>query len=563
MSDSQKMNEITNGLVSDLPEGWVWCRMDEIAKINPRHPLNVLPENVEASFLPMPNLNEDNWKIKENKARPFGEIRKGYTHFAEGDVLFAKITPCMENGKSAIARNLVNRIGCGTTELHVIRPHGGIPPEFVYYYIHQESFRQEAEACMTGTAGQLRVPVDFVASASIPIPPLQEQILIVNRIELLLERTRKAKESLEKIPRIMKLFRQAALKKAFSGELTAEWRGQQQDLEPAAELLKHIQEERESHHQVKSGQKRPTKLKKEDNDTSELPELPEKWVWTRLGIISKTTSGGTPSRKYKKFFGGNIPWLKSGELHNGLIKSAEESITEDAIINSSTKIIPKGTLLIALYGATVGKLGILGIDSAINQAICAISTKKSIDQKLLFWYLTSYRNELLNARIGGAQPNISQQILNDVPIPLLPLPEQQEIVSRIDALFKFADETEKNAAEARKRVEIMTQSILARALRGDLSADFREAVRNWKDLDVEARGRYVFVLPEEKREKVLDVDEFPMEPASRLLERIRDERTKNERGTKSTRIKGRKQKEEVSPDVGFKDEFFVDNEGKV
>jgi type I restriction enzyme S subunit len=292
MSDSQKMNEIANGLVSDLPEGWVWCRMEEIAQINPRHLLNVLPENIEVSFLPMPNLNEDTWKIKENKTRPFGEIRKGYTHFAEDDVLFAKITPCMENGKAAIARNLVNRIGCGTTELHVIRPHGSIPPEFIYHYIHQESFRQEAEACMTGTAGQLRVPVDFVASASIPIPPLQEQILIVNRIELLLERTRKAKESLDKIPLIMKRFRQAALKKAFSGELTAEWRAQQQDLEPAAELLRRIREEQECDYLTNVRQKKAKNLKKQEIDlfdTSELPELPDEWVWCNLRKITQQT----------------------------------------------------------------------------------------------------------------------------------------------------------------------------------------------------------------------------------------------------------------------------------
>jgi len=574
MSDLQKMNEITNGLVSDLPEGWLWCRMDEIAKINPRHPLNVLPENIEASFLPMPNLNEDSWKIKENQTRPLGEIRKGYTHFAEDDVLFAKITPCMENGKAAIARNLVNRIGCGTTELHVIRPHGGIPPEFVYHYIHQESFRQEAEACMTGTAGQLRVPVDFVASAIFPIPPTQEQILIVNRIELLLERTRKAKESLEKIPRIMKSFRQAALKKAFSGEFTAEWRAQQKDLEPAAELLRRIREERKHLYteEVKrakdEGRKLPKKPIFSETEPLKTPELPEEWVWSSLNELADTQPGFACGNK---------------SVQDGLMHLRMNNISDECHLNMDLirkvpldfkiekYLLKKGDLLFCHTNSSklVGKNTIFNIDG--DYAYSNHLTRIRVDSNIIFsnWLwciLTIYWKEgrfEKDCKNWVNQSTLPNDKIIQLSIPLPPLLEQQEIVRRIEALFKFADETEKNAAEAKKRVEIMTQSILARAFRGDLSADFREAVRNWKDLDAEARGRYVFVLPEEEREKVLEADEFPMEPASRLLERIRNERTRNERGTKSTRIKGRKQKEEVSPDVEFKDENFIDSEGKV
>ena len=168
-----------------LPDGWVLCKLGEVSLINPRHPPNILPENAEVSFVPMPVIDENSWKLKEMQTRPFGKVRKGYTHFSEGDVLFAKITPCMENGKAAIARNLVNGIGCGTTELHVIRPKIGIPPEFIYHYIHQDSFREKAAAHMTGTAGQLRVPVNFIKEAPIPLPPLLEQQEIVRQVEVL------------------------------------------------------------------------------------------------------------------------------------------------------------------------------------------------------------------------------------------------------------------------------------------------------------------------------------------------------------------------------------------
>lgn len=155
----------------------------------------------------------------------------------------------------------------------------------------------------------------------------------------------------------------------------------------------------------------------------------------------------------------------------------------------------------------------------------------------IYWKEGRFEKECKNWVNQSSLPNDK---LIQLSIPLPPFSEQQEIVRRIDSLFKFADETEKNAGEARKRVELMTQSILARAFRGDLSGDFREAVKNWKDLDAQARGRYVFVLPEEERERVLNGNEFPMEPASRLLERIGEERPKI--GTKGNKpkVRGRK-----------------------
>jgi type I restriction enzyme S subunit len=231
-----------------------------------------------------------------------------------------------------------------------------------------------------------------------------------------------------------------------------------------------------------------------------LHELPGGWVWTRLGEICFTTSGGTPSRKNINYFGGNIPWLKSGELNNGLINSAEESITEDALKNSSAKIIPKGTLLVALYGATVGKLGILGFDSAINQAVCAISTKNSIDQKFLFWYLSGYRNKLLQARVGGAQPNISQQIVNDVQIPLPPLPEQSAIVSKIEQLFSDLDNGIENFKKAQAQLKHYRRSVLKAACEGKIVQNEAELARA-EGRDYEVADVLLARILKERREK--------------------------------------------------------------
>lgn len=157
--------------------------------------------------------------------------------------------------------------------------------------------------------------------------------------------------------------------------------------------------------------------------------LPEGWRWVRLGEVCKTTSGGTPARGMRDFFGGSIPWVKSGELNDGLIVKTEEGITQNAIVKSSAKVFPAGTLLIALYGATVGKLGVLGMDAATNQAVCAIFPDESCCRDYLFFYLLKEREALLSTSFGGAQPNISQGIVRQMLIPLPSVEEQNRIVA--------------------------------------------------------------------------------------------------------------------------------------
>ena len=140
----------------------------------------------------------------------------------------------------------------------------------------------------------------------------------------------------------------------------------------------------------------------------------------RLGDVFKTTSGGTPSRKVPEYYKGKIPWVKSGELESNVIVDTEEKISEEAIKRSSAKVFPKGTLLIALYGATIGKLARLGIDAATNKAICGIFEHEGHDLNYLYWYLFHKRRDLIKAGIGGAQPNISQTILKNLELPLPP-----------------------------------------------------------------------------------------------------------------------------------------------
>jgi len=170
--------------------------------------------------------------------------------------------------------------------------------------------------------------------------------------------------------------------------------------------------------------------------------LPRGWEWLRLGDICQTTSGGTPSRRNPAYYGGSIAWVKSGELTDGIVTRVEEYITQEAVRDSNAKVFPVGTLLIAMYGATVGRLGILGMDAATNQAVCAIFPPTQLENTYLFWFLKSIRPFLVSASFGGAQPNISQSVVRNVEIPL-PYPDdparsletQRRIVARIEALF--------------------------------------------------------------------------------------------------------------------------------
>jgi len=203
--------------------------------------------------------------------------------------------------------------------------------------------------------------------------------------------------------------------------------------------------------------------------------IPKHWQVKKLGEVCFTTSGGTPSRGHKSYYEGEIPWVKSGELNRGLITDTEEKISEEAIKNSSAKIIPKGTLLIALYGATIGKLAFLGIDAATNQAVCGIYKNENIDSDFLYYYLFSKKPSLVKQGIGGAQPNISQGILKNLDLPIPPIPEQQLIVAKIEELLSDLDNGKQQLLTAQQQLKVYRQSLLKAAFEGKLTAGWRES----------------------------------------------------------------------------------------
>ena len=263
-----------------------------------------------------------------------------------------------------------------------------------------------------------------------------------------------------------KKLRQKILDLAIHGKLVP----QDPNDEPASVLLERIKAEKER--LIKEGKIKKSKKSTKASDTphyENVPfEVPDNWVWMTLGEVGTWQSGGTPSRSNKTYYGGNIPWLKTGDLNDGLISDIPESITEEAVANSSAKINPAGSVLIAMYGATIGKLGILTFPATTNQACCACIEFNAITQLYLFYFLLSQRNGFIAKGGGGAQPNISKEIIVNTFIPLPPLSEQQRIVMEIEKWFALIDQVEQGKADLQNTIKQTKSKILDLAIHGKL-----------------------------------------------------------------------------------------------
>ncbi len=203
-------------------------------------------------------------------------------------------------------------------------------------------------------------------------------------------------------------------------------------------------------------------------------KIPDNWCWTTLEHIAKWGSGGTPSRKVSNYFLGDIPWIKTGELDNDFIYETEEHISEEAIKNSSAKLYPINTVIIAMYGATIGKVGIMGTESATNQACANAVCGDKVYYKYLFYYAIYQKDSFISKGKGGAQPNISQKVIKKHEFPLSTLPEQHRIVERIESLFSKLDEAKEKAQEVIDSFETRKNAILHKAFSGELTAKWRE-----------------------------------------------------------------------------------------
>jgi type I restriction enzyme S subunit len=204
--------------IRELPAKWQWIQLREICEINPRRPSNLKrTDDSQTTFVPMVAVDDTTGAIQNASIRPYGEIKKGYTYFAEGDVLFAKITPCMENGKHAVAKGLIDGIGFGSAEFHVLRPHSGLLAEWLHLFLRQPSVLFEAVSHFTGAVGQQRVPPKFLAELEIPLPSLLEQKRIAAILTDQLAAVERARKAAEEQLKVINALPAAILSQAFTG----------------------------------------------------------------------------------------------------------------------------------------------------------------------------------------------------------------------------------------------------------------------------------------------------------------------------------------------------------
>ena len=440
--------------MSGLPKGWAEARIGDLAELNPKQEFD---DETVAGFVPMshaPTNFRDKLRFDE---RPWGEIKKAYTNFKDGDVIFAKVTPCFENGKAAFVEGLPNGIGAGSSEFFVLRPScDDVSAKYLLALVKSHRFLREGAENMTGAVGLRRVPKQFVENYPVPVPPAAEQTRIAAKLDELLAQVDTLKARIDGIPALLKRFRQSVLAAAVSGRLTEEWRGIQSDGEPQ----------------------------------SGSSDLPAGWSAVPLGLYAVNHDGARKpiSAKERELRRGDHPYFgATGQIDSidGYTHDGEFVLVGEDGANLLTRVKPIAFL-------AKGQIW-------VNNHAHVIASPSGHSNAYLAIYLNTL--DITPWVSGSAQPKLNQKNMNEIPVHVPPPAEQTEIVRRVEQLFAFADQLEAKVNEARARIDRLTQSILAKAFRGEL-------------------------VPQDPND----------EPASLLLERIKAQRTatpKARRGRRS------------------------------
>jgi len=456
-----------------IPTHWVWTQLNKLGLINPR---NDLPKDLEVSFIPMRLVPEGFKGTAESEARPWGEIKNGFTHFAEDDVALAKITPCFQNRKSCVLRNLRNNAGAGTTELHIFRPvePSLVSPDYVLLYLKSAFFVEGGVPKMTGTAGQKRVPNNYFSDSPFPLPPTEEQHRIVAKVDHLMQlcddleqkkekvsktRSRLNTVSLEKLvsarnadefdecwgrvrnnfdllytdPEKLRLLQKAVYSLAISGRLT---RSESTDT-PAEQILKAIVDSAPSTaRKQRSGDPEP-----QDTQPDYLFPLPKNWIWTQVGTIGLNFNYGTSEKAHSHADG--VPVLRMNNISDGRVELGPLKYVKESLDGLPELFLQKEDLLFNRTNSyeLVGKTGIfLGPPDKYTFASYLIRFR--CRPKISPYYVSLYFQSAF-CRLTQIEPQVTQQTnqanfngtkLKAIWLPLPPPEEQGRIVQRALAM---------------------------------------------------------------------------------------------------------------------------------
>ncbi len=419
----------------DIPESWMWVRIASIVTLNPK---NELPDELETAFIPMPCVadgyrNEHTYEIQR-----WGSIKKGFTHFANRDIGIAKITPCFQNRKSVVFKDLPNGYGAGTTELSIVRViEDTISREYLLWFFKSEYFISNGKKSFTGTAGQQRIHKDYLATCVLPLPPLAEQKRIVAKIEELLPLIDRYEQAWTRLEDFNKRFpsdmQKSLLQLAIQGKLVP----QRPEEGTGEDLYRQIKTEEITENGVrKKGKGKSVIIPVDEND---VPfDIPDSWKWVRLGTIGYTNIGLTYDPKDVSFDGTIV--LRSSNIQNGRMDYSDIVKVKTAV--PENKMCRKGDILICARNGSkrlVGKAAIIDSNGMSFGAFMAIF--RSECNQYIYHLMNSayFRNSLLGDTGTTTINQITQDMLKNVLIPLPPLAEQKRIVAKLESLLPLCD----------------------------------------------------------------------------------------------------------------------------
>ncbi|OXC31344.1 restriction endonuclease subunit S [Lactobacillus crispatus] len=416
----------------DIPDSWEWVRLGDVINL-------ISGRDIPKKF---------HLASKSKDSVPYITGASNITENGEIHISEWIDSPSVVVSKGTIILSVKGTIGkiaeLNVEKAHIARQIMGIDNAFglskEYEKFFLESYIQElknkAKSMIPG------ISRDDLLMAEFPLPPLSEQSRIAAKIAQLFALLRKVESSTQQYAKLQTLLKSKVLDLAMRGKLVE----QDPHDEPASVLLKKIKAEKEQ--LIKEGKIKKSKPLPPITDDEKPFDIPNGWEWVRLGDIGAWAAGATPSRKHSEYYGGDIPWLKTGDLNDGIVEETSEKITELGVKNSSVKINKPGNILIAMYGATIGKLGIVGKKELVtNQACCGCTPYKGIYNQYLFYYLLSSRKRLINLGSGGAQPNISKQKIEKFAFPLPPQSEQSRVTAKIEQLLPFLGKVEFSAEQ--------------------------------------------------------------------------------------------------------------------
>ena len=399
----------------ELPKGWKWTTLGEIGEITTGNTPSKDNKEYYGGNIPFFKPTD----LEQGIDTKFSNDKLSQLGFESSRKLPANTVLVTCIGATIGKTGLISVEGSCNQQINAIVPTKSIIPYFLYYACVSEYMQNEIKSNASATTLPILNKGNF-SKIAFPLPPLEEQKRIVSEIErwmLFVNVVESGKSDLQKI--IIQA-KSKILDLAIHGKLVP----QDPNDEPASELLKRINPKAEI-----------------TCDNPQYGKLPKGWCETLLGNIGNWQSGATPSRLRKDYYNGDIPWLKTGDLNDSVIKSIPETITRKALEETSVKLNPTGSVLIAMYGATIGKIGILALPATTNQACCAC-VDYMCDKMFLFYFLLANRKRFIAMGGGGAQPNISKEKITNTHIPLPPLSEQHRIVAKIEELFVHFDKIE-------------------------------------------------------------------------------------------------------------------------